>query len=80
MNVRGENEIEAALRRLDRLTSDEGRATAAQTLEVVYGLVRHRRVVLDGEKALPVLFLLATEGSHIQTQTEIILQPISRVL
>jgi len=46
-NVRGENEMEAALRRLDRLTSDEGRATAAQTLEAVYGLVRHRRVVLD---------------------------------
>jgi alkanesulfonate monooxygenase SsuD/methylene tetrahydromethanopterin reductase-like flavin-dependent oxidoreductase (luciferase family) len=56
MNVRGENEIEAALRRLDRLTSDESRATAAQTLEVVYGLVRHRRVVLDGEKAPPVQF------------------------
>ena len=47
--------MEAALRRLDRLTSDEGRATAAQTLEVVCGLARHRRVVLDGEKALPVL-------------------------
>jgi len=56
-NFRGENDIDAALRRLDRLTSDEGRATAAHTLEVVYGLVRHRRVVLDGEKALPVLFL-----------------------
>ena len=54
--VRGENDIEAALHRLDRITSDEGRATAAQTLEVVYGLVRHRRIVLDGEKAQPVLF------------------------
>jgi hypothetical protein len=54
-SIRGENEMEAALRRLDRLTSDEGRATAAQTLEVVYGIVRHRRAVLDGEKALPVL-------------------------
>ena len=53
-NVRGENEIETSLRRLDRLTSDEGRATGAQTLEVVYGLVRHRNVVLDGEKALLV--------------------------
>jgi hypothetical protein len=55
-NVRGENDIEAALRRLDRLALDEGRATAAQILEVVYGLVRQRRVVLDGEKALPLLF------------------------
>ena len=64
--VRGENDIEAALRRLDRLTSDEGRSTAAQTLEVVYDLVRHRvrRVVLDGEKALTMLFILATERSY----------------
>jgi hypothetical protein len=54
-NVRGENDFAAALRRLDRLTSDEGRATAAQTLEVVYGLVR-QGVVLDGEKALHGLF------------------------
>ena len=54
--VRGENEIGEALRRLDRLTSDEGRATVAQTLGVVYGLVQHRGVVLDGEKALLVQF------------------------
>ncbi|KAN0111307.1 hypothetical protein V8E52_008582 [Russula decolorans] len=39
---------EAALRRLDRLTSDEGRATAAQTLEAVYGLVRHRLTSDEG--------------------------------
>ncbi len=62
-DIRGENDIEAALRRLDRLTSDEGRATAAQTLEVVCGLVRHRKVVLDGEKAL-CCFLLGIEHSY----------------
>ena len=33
--VRGENEIEGALQRLDRLTQDEGLATGAQTLQVV---------------------------------------------
>ena len=33
--VRGENGIEAALQRLDRLTQDEGLATGAQTLHVV---------------------------------------------
>ena len=33
--VRGENYIEAALQRLDRLTQDEGLATGAQTLQVV---------------------------------------------
>jgi hypothetical protein len=54
--LRGENDIEATLYRLDRLTLDEVRATAAQTLEVVYGLVRHKRVVMDGEETLLVLF------------------------
>jgi len=54
--LRGEKDIEAALQRLDRLTLDEVRATAAQTLEVVYDLVRHRRVVMDGKKFLPVPF------------------------
>jgi hypothetical protein len=53
--LRGENDIEATLQRLDRLTLDEARATAAQTLEVVHGLVRHTRVVMDGEKITPVL-------------------------
>ena len=51
--LRGENDIEATLQRLDRLTQDEVRATAAQTLEVVYGLVRHRRVIMDGKRVLP---------------------------
>jgi hypothetical protein len=54
--LRGENDIEATLQRLDRLTLDEARATAAQTLEVVYGLVRHNRVVMDGERVLPEYF------------------------
>ena len=47
--LRGEKDIEATMQRLDRLTLDEGRATAAQTLEVVYGLVQHRRAMMDGE-------------------------------
>jgi hypothetical protein len=45
----GESEVEAALQRLDRLTHDETRTTAAQTLEVVYGLVQNIRVVMEGE-------------------------------
>jgi hypothetical protein len=48
----GENEIEAVLQRLDRLTLDEARATGAQTLEVVCSLVQHRRVVLDGKETV----------------------------
>ena len=53
----GESDIEATLQRLDRLTLDEARATAAQTLEVVYSLVRNTRVVIDGEYILPVPFI-----------------------
>jgi hypothetical protein len=53
--LRGENDVEATLQRLDRLTLDEVRATAAQTLEVVHGLIRHRKVILEGKQILPVL-------------------------
>ncbi|KAH9990933.1 hypothetical protein BJV77DRAFT_566061 [Russula vinacea] len=47
----GENEVDAILQRLDRLTQDEARTTAAQTLEVVYGLIQNMRVVMDDGKA-----------------------------
>ena len=54
--LRGEKDIEATIQRLDRLTLDEGRATAAQTLEVVHGLVQHRMAIMDGENfTYPVL-------------------------
>ena len=48
----GEKDVEAILQRLDRLTQDEARTTAAQTLEVVYGLVKNIGVVMDGEHPL----------------------------
>ena len=44
----GETEVEAVLRRLDRLTQDEARMTGAQTLEVVHGLVNNMKVVMNG--------------------------------
>jgi hypothetical protein len=46
-DLRGENDVEAALQRLDRLTLDEVRATTAQTLEVVCSLVP-QKVDMDG--------------------------------
>jgi hypothetical protein len=46
----GENDVEAVLQRLDRLTLDEARTTAAQTLQVIYGLVQNMRVVMEGEQ------------------------------
>ncbi len=46
----GESEIESVLRRLDRLTQEEGRMTMAQTLKVVYGLVNNVKVVINGKQ------------------------------
>ena len=46
--VFGEKDVEAVLQRLDRLTQDEARTTAAQTLEVVYSLVKSMSVIMDG--------------------------------
>ena len=46
----GDNDIEAVLQRLDRLTQDEALTSAAQTLEVVYGLIQNMRVVMDGKR------------------------------
>ena len=46
----GEKDVEAVLQRLDRLTLDEAQATALQTLEVIYSLVRNHRIVMDGEQ------------------------------
>jgi hypothetical protein len=48
----GENEIEAALRRLERLTVEESRMAATQTLEAVCGVVQNMRVVMDGETTI----------------------------
>jgi hypothetical protein len=48
--VFGEKDVEAILQRLDRLTQDEARTTAAQILEVVYGLVQNMSAVMDGEQ------------------------------
>jgi hypothetical protein len=44
----GDNKVEAVLQRLDRMTQDELRITAAQTLSVVHGLVNNTRVVMEG--------------------------------
>ena len=50
----GESEIEAVLRRLDRLTQEEGRMTVAETFEVVHGLVSNVKVVMNGTQILLV--------------------------
>ena len=49
----GEKDVAAVLQRLDRLTHDEARTTAAQTLDVVHGLVKGMRLVMEGELMQP---------------------------
>jgi len=63
--ILGEDEIEAVLHRLDRLTQDEARATGAQTLEIVHGLVQHRRVVMNGEDTVVAYHSFASEDSSL---------------
>ena len=47
--------MEAMLQRLDRLTQEEAQTTAIQTLELVYGLVKNIKVVMDGARGLLAL-------------------------
>jgi signal recognition particle GTPase len=44
----GDNDVQAVLRRIDRLTQEESRATAAQTFEIIHGLVKNMGVVMEG--------------------------------
>jgi ribosomal 50S subunit-associated protein YjgA (DUF615 family) len=44
-----ESDVEAVLRRLDRLAANEARMAVAKTLEVVYGLVQNMNVDREGE-------------------------------
>ena len=53
----GDEDVEAVLQRLDRLTLDEARTTAAQTLEVVHGPVQGMRSIMDGEQTHSALNL-----------------------
>ena len=58
--------MEAVLQRLDRLTQEEAKTTATQTLEVVYGLVKNIKVVMDGAHSL--LFLYAVLNCVLKTE------------
>ena len=47
----GDSEIETILKRLDRLTQEEARMTAAQTLAVVHNLLNNITVVMNGKSS-----------------------------
>ena len=51
----GDSEIEAVLKKLDRLTQNEARMTAAQTLGVVHGLVGNMKLVMEGADACMIV-------------------------
>jgi len=57
------------LDRLDRLTQDEARTTAAHMLAIVHGLVQNMRQYMDGEKStrLVIWRLLNTPFSRRQS-------------
>ena len=59
----GEKETEAVLERLDRLNHEEARTVAAQTLEIVYGLVKNMKLVMDGAWRVPACRPLYPECS-----------------
>jgi hypothetical protein len=54
----GETEVEAVVQRLDRLTQAEARMTVVQTLEVVHGIVKNMKVVMDGTPVTLSLLLV----------------------
>ena len=62
-----EMDVEVMLQRLDRLTQNEARTTAAQTLEVIYGLMQNMRAVMDGEKTIDSCSSCAGEHSYLFT-------------
>ena len=64
----GEKDIEEVLQRLDRLTLDEARITAAQTLEVVHGLIQNMRVVMYGEQIHLVYRPLSADDPLLQME------------
>jgi hypothetical protein len=45
-----EQDVEAVLERLDQLTQDEALISAAQTLEVICGLIKNISMIMDGEQ------------------------------
>jgi hypothetical protein len=53
-NVFGEKgvRVESVLERLGRLTQDEVRTTADETLRIIYSLIQNLTVVMDGEHVL----------------------------
>ncbi len=64
--ILGENDVEAVLLRLDRLTLEEAQATDARTLEVVYRLFKKIKVVMNSERCMSVLYAVLNVALQIK--------------
>ncbi len=42
--------MEAMVQRLDQLTQDEARQAVAQILDIVHGLLRNTKIIMEGEQ------------------------------
>jgi hypothetical protein len=54
--------MEATVQRLDRLTQDEARLAVAQILDVVHGLFKNTKIVMEGEQNPLSLLPLGIQG------------------
>jgi hypothetical protein len=61
---------EMVLERLDRLTPYEGRVTVLQIAQIVYGLIRKMRVVMDGKQTKWAHRLLASISFRFRRQVD----------
>ncbi len=64
--ILGENDVEAVLLRLDRLTLEEAQATDARTLEVVYRLFKKIKGVMNSERCMSVLYAVLNVALQIK--------------
>ena len=68
----GENDVEAVLKRLDRLTREELQKTATQTLEIVYDLFKNMSVVMDGtETLLEIMYTICLQSALLDGKASI---------
>jgi hypothetical protein len=70
MKLLGECEVEAILQRLDRLTQEEARVTAAHSLEVVHGLFDNLKISMDGAYEIFTRVAIGRFISPLSGQTE----------
>src|SRR5712672_3143233 len=75
-----DNEVEAILRRLDRLTLEEARMTGTTTLRVVYDLLKNMKMAMDGTPGSLINSLRCTEYSLSHLDRSVLMDDIHHTL